>query len=59
MIETVLAGVGGKEAMPQVIYKPHCHLPKFSQLANGVYFIAIINKILLCNGNCPITNLIT
>ena len=44
---------------PQVIYKPHCHYQNFSPLANGVYLKAIINKTLLRNGNCPITNLIT
>ena len=27
-------------------------------MANGVYLIAIINKIPLRNGNCPITNII-
>ena len=44
--------------MPQVIYKPHCHYQNSSLLANGVYFIAIINKTPLRNGNCPIMNLI-
>ena len=39
--------------------QPHCHYQIFSPLANGVYLIAIINKTSLCNGNCPIMNLIT
>ena len=43
----------------QVIYKPRCHYQNFSPLANWVYFIAIIYKTPLHNGNCPITNLIT
>ena len=43
----------------QVIYKPHCHHQNFSPLAKGVYLIAIINKTLLRNGNCPIMNLNT
>ena len=45
--------------MPQVMYKPRCHYQNYSPLANGVYLIAIINKTPMCNGNCPITNLIT
>ena len=40
----------------QVIYKPHCHYQIFSLLANRVYLTASINKTLLCNENCPITD---
>ena len=44
---------------PQVTYKPHCHCQNSSPLENGIYAVAIINKTLLHNGNCPIKSLIT